>query len=135
MVELLGRYSSLAFHRPLLDHAKATATRPARDGATEPAVAWRVTRRLPDATRQAIIDAYQQGDSAKALADRYGIARNTVLALVSEAGVPRKLRRMNADETAVVHRLREQGMSVRAICAHVGFKETAVRDALKRSTA
>lgn len=29
---------------------------------------------------------------------------------------------MNADETAVVHRLREQGMSVRAICAHVGSR-------------
>lgn len=27
MVELLGRYSSLAFHRPLLDHAQPSTTR------------------------------------------------------------------------------------------------------------
>lgn len=97
--------------------------------------AWRPHRladRIPEQVREEIVSAYAQGESAYVLASRYGVGRNSVLALANEAGVPRKLRRMSASETDEAVRLYNTGLSFVSVGKQIGFGPTAVANALKR---
>lgn len=93
---------------------------------------FRLADRIPQELRDVIVASYAAGESAHLLGTRYGVARNSVLALVAESGVPRKIRRMSDSETDEAVRLYELGLSFVSVGKKIGFGPTAVADALMR---
>lgn len=131
LVELMGRYSNQA--HLMETNKRAVSTSATRRQAAE--VTWRSFRladRIPEQLRQEIIRSYETGESAHALGARHGIARNSILALVAEAGVPRKVRRMSEAETDDAVALYQRGLSFVLVGERLGFGPTAIADALKR---
>lgn len=53
-----------------------------------------LAHRLTDHDREAIVAAYTRGESAATLAQQFDVARNSIDAILSDAKVPRHLKRM-----------------------------------------
>jgi hypothetical protein len=103
--------TKLAFH---LKRTKRTLTvvRQSWSGRVETpgAVPRKLLVRLTDAQQVELVSAYRAGATGRQLAERYGVARSSVLVLIESHGVVLRHRRLTADECALVVELYQQGV-------------------------
>jgi DNA-binding CsgD family transcriptional regulator len=88
-------------------------------------------RRLSSESSLELAAAYQAGATLLELADRFGIARKTVLAHLDRQGVPRRhLPGMSVDQVGIAAKLYESGMSLATVGKQLGFSPNTVRQNL-----
>lgn len=136
MVELVGRYSNYTeqIKRTKRLAALITKTFPARPTAV-PAPVRRVTFRLDDELLQQLLTEYQAGCTGRELAERYGLARTTVIGLLREHGVAVRYPRVTPGETAEMVRLYRAGVRQVDIAARFGRDPGNIWHVLKRAGA
>lgn len=133
-MELLGIYSKQIDLRNRLvrlerDAAKSTE----RDQPVTPRQPFKLARRLTDEDRAAIVKRYQDGATAEAVGQQYEISKASVLRILDEAGVKRRLQRMDEAEVAEAMRLYTTGLSLAHVGERLGRDASTVHKALKRA--
>ena len=117
IVELVRLYSNLERLRPQLRQARRAASSSLRppENAGRP---WQHHRRLSRAEIIELIQAYEDHQPVHRLAERFGIHRITVTALLQRHGVELRRVGLTPDEIRAAARLYRQGWS----CARLGAR-------------
>ena len=90
----------------------------------------RSSRRLSKPQAQELVNAYRAGSTILQLAGQYRVNRNTVMAHLRRAGVPR-YSGWTAETTAEARQLYESGLSIAAIAEEMGRAKTTIGDHLR----
>lgn len=77
-----------------------------------------------------IVDLYEAGQTAKAVAEEVKCSRTTVLKYLKDAGVDIRGARIHADKAADVVRLYATGIGIRQVAEELGMSNTTVRTRL-----
>ena len=93
----------------------------------------RIEKRLDVETVERLIDEYASGTTAAEVGRRYGLAKNSVLALVRQAGKRVRYPRLSESETTQLVELYEAGLSQKDIAARLGRTPSAVWHCLRRA--
>jgi DNA-binding transcriptional regulator LsrR (DeoR family) len=80
-----------------------------------------------------LVTDYEAGVSGRQLAERYGLARSTVLALLKERGAQVRYPRFTAADTEQAIRLYKQGVRQIDIARELGRSKSAVWHVLHRA--
>ncbi|MBO1755509.1 helix-turn-helix domain-containing protein [Allobranchiibius sp. CTAmp26] len=91
-----------------------------------------VTDRLTETAIEELVQSYVAGTAATELGPRYGISRNTVLALVRSRGGTVRQVAMTADEVSTAQRLYNDGASLREIGTRLGRNPDTISRQLRR---
>ena len=136
MVELVGRYSNYTEQIKRIKRLAALTrkTFPARPEVA-PVPVRRVNFRLDDLLVRQLLADYQAGCPGRKLAERYGLARSTVIGLLRQHGVTVRYPRVTPDEAAEMARLYRSGMRQVDIAARFGRDPGNVWHVLKRAGA
>lgn len=135
MVDLIVRYSKQARQFGQITRVHGTAAEQRRVSKHRPTRPHRIEQRLTVEERDAILDAYRRGESAHQLGAEYGLTNTSILAMASEAGVPRQQTRLTNDQISEAAELYATGMSLMEVGKRLGVASTTVRYALHRSGA
>ena len=136
LVELVGRYSNYTEQIKRTKHLAALArkTFPVRlESALAPV--RRVNFRLDEQLVQQLLADYQAGCTGRELAERYGLARSTVIGLLRQHGVAVRYPRVTADEAAEMLRMYRTGMRQVDIAARFDRDPGNIWHVLKRAGA
>ena len=133
VVGLIASCSNLRYELPVLRRARRAANqpRPVEAPGRTPTV-HRLDQRLSPTDHQLILDAYRQGDSTRTIADRFGIARNSIDRLAQTAGLPRQMTRLTDSEQDEAIRLYGSGLSLQRVGEHLGRSPGTIWLLLKR---
>jgi DNA-binding CsgD family transcriptional regulator len=93
----------------------------------------RISRRLDVDTVERLVAEYAAGTTAAEVGRRYGLARNSVLALVRQAGERVRLPRLSRSETARMVALYTAGLPQKEIAERLGRSPSAVWHCLRRA--
>jgi DNA-binding transcriptional regulator LsrR (DeoR family) len=93
----------------------------------------RISKRLNVDTVERLVGEYAAGTTAAEVGRRYGLARNSVLALVRQAGERVRHPRLSKSETAQMVSLYEAGLSQVDIAERLGRSPSAVWHCLQRA--
>lgn len=110
--------------------AQAGAERVERAPAAKPG--RKGPKRLSAATNALIVEDYRAGMSATEIASKHGINEWTVRHRLRRQGVSLRATSMDADQIELTRALRADGLSYERIAEHVGFSEGTVRNVLNR---
>lgn len=95
----------------------------------------RLERRLPPATIDELIQAYRDGTSTAALAQRYRVSKTAVLDLLTRRHIPRRYQPMTDTDITHAEQLYLTGHSLTACATLTGFPASSINRALhKRGT-
>jgi biotin operon repressor len=134
MVELVGRYSNLSQQmtrvRTLLALDRSAWSERSEP---EPFVPFRVEQRLSDKQISQLVAEYEAGTSGRQLAERYGLARSTVIAMLKERGVGVRYPRFTEVETERAIALYKAGVRQIDIARELGRSKSAVWHVLHRA--
>jgi hypothetical protein len=135
MVEVVGAYSKLRstarFKRDRCTDRSPDSGQ-SDDRLTTPR-RHKLTQRLGDHERSALIEAYVAGVPSTELMERFNLGKGSVLAILNEAGVLRKRRQHIADHLDEAERLYiEEQWSLEQIGQHLGFAAGTVYRHLKQ---
>ena len=130
---VIASYSNMRYDLPLLRRAQRAAARrrPAPVQRAQPRV-HRLEQRLSVEEKQHLLDAYRSGETSRSIADRVGIARNSVDRLVRTAGIPLQVPRLTEEERLDAIRLYADGWSLQRIGDHLGRTQGTIWHLLKR---
>jgi DNA-directed RNA polymerase specialized sigma24 family protein len=133
-VDLLGIYSKqMDLCNRLVRLERDVAKSAKRDRPVTPRrQSFKLARRLTDEDRASIAKSYQDGATAEAAGRPYGISKASVLKILDEAGVKRRLPRMGEAEIQEARRLYEGGLSLADVGKRLGRDASTVHKALKR---
>ena len=126
-VHTLGRYSSTREAPSLLERCLALRDRepvalPARP------TGRRLTSKLSDADRKAIVAVYITGGTSLAqLAERYGVSDYSIRMILRKAGIPPQRRKATDEQMARVRELWAEGLKPEVIAMEVGMGHASVR--------
>jgi transposase len=93
----------------------------------------RVTRRLSESELQDLISAYGDGATGRELAERYGLARSTVIKLLKDRGVAVRHPRVSDAEVHQIVHLYQQGFRQSDIAQRLGRHKSLVWHVLRRA--
>ena len=96
-------------------------------------IAGRVSFRLVDADTQQLVADYQAGTAAQELAERYGLARSTVVVLLRKQGVAVRYPQMTPEECARVVELYQSGVTQIEIAHQLGRHKGVIWHVLERA--
>jgi DNA invertase Pin-like site-specific DNA recombinase len=134
LVEVMGRYcrfaNNLNRNKRTLDLQGRTWSDPVDP---DRPIAGRVSFRLADADIQQLVAEYQSGTAAHELAERYGLARSTVLVLLRKQGVPIRYPQMTPEDCSRVVELYRFGVSQVEIARQLGRHKSVVWHVLERA--
>jgi DNA-binding transcriptional regulator LsrR (DeoR family) len=94
-----------------------------------------VNLRLDEQLVQQLLADYQAGSTGRELAERYGLARSTVIGLLRQHGVAVRYPRVTPDEAAEIVQLYRTGMRQVDIAARFGRDPGNIWHVLKRAGA
>jgi hypothetical protein len=136
LVELVGRYSNQTeqMKRTKRLTVLARKTFPARPN-PEPAPIRRVSLRLDEQLTQQLLADYQVGSTGRQLAERYGLARSTVIQLLRQHGVAVRYPRVTPAEAAEMVALYQSGARQVDIADRFGRDPGNIWHVLKRTGA
>jgi hypothetical protein len=133
-VEVLGRYSKevqqLRATRRLL--AVSEKTWPDREP-LKVVAGRRVLFRLSDADVEQLIGEYTAGSTGRELAERYDVARSTVIQILKAQGVDVRHPRMSDVDCAQVVELYRRGVRQIDIAAELGRSKSVIWHVLRRA--
>lgn len=91
-------------------------------------------RRLSDAARQSVVDAYQRGESMAALARLHEVRRETISKVIRDAGVlVRTQRAIDQEQIGEAGELYRKGWSLARLAERFGFDGQTIHTHLKRA--
>ena len=93
----------------------------------------RVSMRLSAERQQSLVWEYQAGATGQELAERYGVARSTVIDFLRGRGVTVRRPRLTEDELAQVVALYQDGVRQIDIAKRLGRTKGAIWHALRRA--
>jgi hypothetical protein len=129
-VDLLGRYSNpdnvARLHRILSGQGR---DRPSHR--TVPSLPQKQTR-LADSDRIKVVERYEVGETAAALAAAYGVNRATVFAILQRAGIKSRYRILTDHDVAAATMMYESGQSLASIAKHFDVADRTVVNAFRR---
>ena len=134
MVELVGRYSN---HFEQMSRVRALLALDRSGWSERPElesfVPFRIEQRLTDDQISQLVAEYQAGTSSRRLADRYGLARSTVITILKEREIKARYPRFTEAETDRVITLYQQGVRQIDIAHELGRSKSAVWHVLHRA--
>ena len=131
MVELVRLYSNLSGGHALLHRVRcACSARRPTEGSKRPR---QHHRRLGPAEVAELSEEYQQGVSIKRLAQRFGVHRVTVTALLHRHGVELRRAGLTSDHAAAASKLHADGWSMAKVGRKFGVDAATVWRALRAS--
>jgi hypothetical protein len=136
LVELLRRYSNNYSVTQRIERLTRHVASQPSSSPPPPRAPYRphkLSQRLDHQTVAAIITAYQAGTTAKALADRYGVARSAITRLLHQHGIAVRRQSPTAADRQQMAELRHTGRSVAAITAQTGFSRSTVMRVLAKA--
>ncbi|MFV4913874.1 helix-turn-helix domain-containing protein [Microbacterium lacticum] len=92
-----------------------------------------MSRRLGAAATAEIIDRYGEGETAKALAEEFGIARNSVLNILRDNSVVVRRQPPSSEQQIRLTREYESGATIAELVTRYGHSYGAIRRVLKDS--
>jgi len=127
-VELLRRYSN---QTDVLSELMTVLTLPTQT--RDPALCKprQKQHRLREIEQLELVDAYCAGESVYTLADRFGVARQTVSAVLERHGVARRYRILTPQDIDAAVRLYESGLSLVAVGERLGVNASTILNALR----
>ena len=127
--ELLRRYSNQTEVLSELMTVLSLPTEKRHDQDTDPPS--QKQRRLRELEQLELVDAYRAGASVYRLADRFGVARQTVSAVLERHGVARRYRILTPQDIDAAVRLYESGLSLVAVGERLGVNASTILNALR----
>jgi transcriptional regulator with XRE-family HTH domain len=136
LVELLGRYSKMVQQLRAIKRLLAASHEdwPEREPAGVIA-GRRVLFRLSHQDILQLVDDYAAGSTGRELAERFGIARSTVIQLLKEQGVDVRHPRMSDLDCAQAVELYQRGERQIDIAAQLGRSKSVIWHVLRRAGA
>jgi len=128
MVELLRRYSNQS---DLLSALMTVLTLPTEIRVPERCQPKQKQRRLRELEQLELVDAYRAGESVHGLADRFGVARQTVSAVLERHRVARRYRILKPQDVDAAVGLYESGLSLVAVGERLGVNASTILNALR----
>jgi transposase-like protein len=132
LVELLHRYSRLAYMITTLVRAKKGASTPRKPGRSNPSPVP-VRKRVPKHLHQEIITSYQAGATTRQLAQHYGVCKTNIENLLHRANVPMRNQPLTPNQVSEAIQLRAQGLSTYKIAERFGVVQSTVWRAFQQS--
>jgi AraC-like DNA-binding protein len=130
-VELLGRYSRFG-PLPRFTLESCTGRRTDHSGTVRPSKRHKISQRLTDEERSALIEAYANGASSDKVMQQFGISKSAVLSILDQAGVTRRVQTPTHEQLSEAERLYvEERWSLKRIGQHLGFGDTTIHRHLK----
>jgi hypothetical protein len=129
-VELLRRYSN---QTDVLSELMTVLTLPTQTRDPGLCKPRQKQRRLGELEQLELVNAYRAGDSVYGLADRFGIARQTVSAVLERHGVARRYRILTPQDVDAAVRLYESGLSLVAVGERLGANASTVLNTLRKT--
>ena len=130
-MELLRRYSNQTGVLSELMTVLSLPTEKRHDQDTDPP--RQKQRRLRELEQLELVDAYRAGESVYRLADRFGIARQTVSAVLERHGVARRYRILTPEDVEAAVRLYESGLSLVDVGDRLVVNASTVLNALRKT--
>ena len=133
-MDLVAQCSNHRFQGPVIRRALSSGNdrRPVEQGHADATTAHRLSQRLgPDGIAAVTAD-YSGGETASAVAKRFGISRQSVNVLATDAGLARKVPRTTTKQRDEIVGLYQGGLSQQAVADTVGFSQTTVHLVLMR---
>lgn len=133
-MDLVAQCSNHRFLGPVIRRALGSGNerRPDERGPAGASTAHRLSQRLGPDGIAAVTAAYRGGETASAIAKRFGISRQSVNILAADAGLSRKVPRTTSEQQDEIIRLYQTGLSQQAVADAVGFSQTSVHLVLMR---
>jgi hypothetical protein len=91
----------------------------------------KLSRRLSRETVQALISDYEAGLRGKALAEKYGVQKNSVLGLLKQHGVARNRTVVSDEQATQATALLNAGLALGKVAKQLGLAETTLFRALQ----
>jgi transposase-like protein len=129
-VDLLGRYSNPG-NVARLDRILSGHGRDRPSHRPVPSVRQQQTR-LTDSDRTEVLERYQAGETANALAEAYDVNRATIFARLQRAGIKSRHRILTDHDVAAATAMYEAGQSLASIAKHFGVADRTVLNAFRR---
>jgi len=133
-VDLVAQCSNHRFQGPVIRRALGSGNerRSVEQGTDDAVTAHRLSQRLGPDGIAGVTAAYRSGETAFAIAKRFGISRQSVNIIATDAGLPRKVPRTTTWQRDEIVRLYQSGLSQQAVAAKLCFSQTTVHLILKR---
>jgi uncharacterized protein (DUF433 family) len=87
---------------------------------------------LADSDRVQVLERYQAGETANALAEAYDVNRATVFAILQRAGIKSRYRILTDRDVGAATMMYEAGQSLASIAKHFGVADRTVLNAFRR---
>ncbi len=128
-VELMGRYSNPNIVTRL-NRILSGSERDRPSHRPVPSLRQKQTR-LTDSQRSEVVNRYEAGESASALAAEFGVDRRILAGHLRRAGVAVRYRVVDRVDSAEAARLYSSGRSLEVVAAHLGVSVGTVLRALR----